>query len=52
MNYDTAGLSLEAIEKIIDNELDKNADVMMGVDDPEMQEMIQVLKYAFVKALL
>jgi hypothetical protein len=45
------GLSKKEVEEIIDEELEKNADLLIGVDDPEVLEMIQVLKSAFAKAI-
>jgi Mg/Co/Ni transporter MgtE len=45
------GLDKSKIEKIIDRELDKNADVLIGVDDPEVLEMISVLKESIAKVV-
>lgn len=47
----TVGLSYDEIRKIIDKELDRNADLLVGIDDPEVQEMINVLADAFTKAI-
>ena len=51
MSYNNFGLSEKDIEKIIEEELEKNADILIGIDDPEMIEMIDVLKKAFSKAI-
>jgi len=45
------GLSKDEINNIIEKELEKNADLLVGIDDPEMIEMIGVLKKAFVKSM-
>lgn len=45
------GLSKDEINNIIEKELEKNADLLIGIDDPEMIEMIDVLKKAFVKSI-
>lgn len=45
------GLSAEKIEEVIDKVLEKNADLLIGIDDPEMQEMISVLKHAIAIAI-
>lgn len=50
-SYNSFGLSKEDIEKIIDKELEINADLLIGIDDPEMQEMIDVIKKAVSKAV-
>lgn len=47
----TVGLSYDKIRKIINDELDRNADLLIGIDDPEVQEMINVLADAFTKAI-
>jgi hypothetical protein len=47
----TVGLSYDDIREIIDKELDRNADLLIGIDDPEVQEMINVLADAFSKAI-
>lgn len=46
-----AGLSYEQIKEFIDDELDKNADILIGIDDPEMQEMVNILVEVFCKAI-
>ena len=51
MSYNNFGLSKKDIEEIIEKELEKNADILIGIDDPEMIEMIDVLKKAFSKAI-
>lgn len=50
-NFDNFGLSEKDIEEIIEKELEKNADILIGIDDPEIIEMIDVLKKAFSKAI-
>ena len=47
----TIGLSYEDIREIINDELERNADLLIGIDDPEVQEMINVLADAFSKAI-
>lgn len=49
--FNQIGLSSQAIEAIIDNELNANADLLIGIDDPEVLEMVQVLKKAVAKAI-
>ena len=49
--YNKVGLSKERLESIIENKLEKNADLMIGIDDPETLEMIDVLKDAMVAAI-
>jgi hypothetical protein len=45
------GLSYDKIRQIIQEELDRNADLLIGIDDPEVLEMINVLADAFSKAI-
>lgn len=47
----TVGLPYNEIRNIISDELDRNADLLIGIDDPEVQEMINVLADAFTKAI-
>jgi len=49
--FNNFGLSKKEMETIIDNEIESNADIVIGIDDPEMIEMIDILKKAFSKAL-
>jgi hypothetical protein len=51
IRYRNFGLTVEDVEAIIDRELDANADVLIGIDDPEVLEMIQVLKKAVAVAI-
>lgn len=52
INYNsTVGLPYDEIRQIIQDDLDRNADLLIGIDDPEMQEMINVLADAFSKAI-
>lgn len=46
------GLSAEQIDEIIEGQLEKNADILIGIDDPEMREMIDVLKHAISIAIV
>jgi hypothetical protein len=50
-NQLTLGLTREKIKESIKDELDKNADLLIGIDDPEVQEMINVLVDSFSKAI-
>jgi hypothetical protein len=45
------GLDKEQISKIINKELDKNADLLIGIDDPELNQLINVLTEAFSLAI-
>lgn len=52
INYtSTVGLAYDEIRQIIQDELDRNADLLIGIDDPEVLEMINVLADAFSKAI-
>ena len=44
-------MSYEELVQAMDAELNKHADVLMGIDDPETQEMIEVLKQAVCKVI-
>ena len=45
------GLSKTQIRRIIQQHMDKNADLLIGVDDPEVNEMINVLLDAFAEVI-
>ena len=45
------GLSRDELVKHIRKELDKNADLLIGVDDPEMNLLIDVLVEAMGKVM-
>ena len=49
--FDTFGLSRKDIKKIIDKHFKENADVLIGVDDPEINQLIDVLVNAFVEVV-
>ncbi len=49
--FNPPGISHEQIKKIIKDELNRNSDLLVGIDDPEMQEMIEVICNAFSKAI-
>lgn len=41
--FDDIGLSKDEIKSLIEKDLSKNADLLMGVDDPEVNLLIEVL---------
>lgn len=45
------GLSREDIKKIIDRYFKENADILIGIDDPEVNQLIEVLVDAFAEAI-
>lgn len=45
------GLNKEQIRKIIQRHLNENADLLIGIDDPEMNQLIDVLIKAFVESI-
>jgi hypothetical protein len=46
------GLNKKEIKSIIHNKLNKNADILIGVDDPEINELIEILIDAFSEAIV
>jgi len=51
IHFNNIGLTEKQIENLIDRELDSNADLLIGIDDPEVQEMMSVLKKAIAVAI-
>lgn len=49
--FNSIGLAKEKLEEIIDEVLEKNADILIGIDDPEVIEMIEILKKSFSRAI-
>lgn len=45
------GLDKSDIAKIIKKRLDENADLLIGVDDPEVNELINILVEAVAEAI-
>jgi len=45
------GLSRKDVRKIIQSHMDKNADLIIGIDDPEMIQLIDVLCDAIAIAI-
>lgn len=37
------GLSEDYVLEVIENKFNENADILMGIDDPEVNQLIQVL---------
>ncbi len=46
------GLPKQEIAQIISDELEKNADILVGIDDPEVNEMIKILIVGISKAIV
>lgn len=46
-----AGLNKSDILKIINSHLDKNADLLIGIDDPEINQLITVLVEGMTNAI-
>ena len=49
--YRGFGLSRREIDNIIEKEVEKNSDLLIGIDDPEVLEMIEVLKSSFARVI-
>lgn len=49
--FEQFGLSREDIKKIIDRYFKENADILIGIDDPEVNQLIEVLVDAFAEAI-
>lgn len=49
--FKNLGLSKTDIESIIEKQLEQNADILIGIDDPEVQELINVIKQAVAIAI-
>ena len=45
------GLDEKEIKKIIEKHFEENADLLIGIDDPEINEMINVLTKAFIEVI-
>jgi hypothetical protein len=45
------GLSKDAIRQVIQKHLDQNADLLIGSDDPEMVQLIEVLCDGITEAI-
>ena len=51
IRFSRFGLSENEIEEVINKEFEKNADLLIGIDDPEVLEMMDVLKKSIAKAI-
>lgn len=49
--YSHYGLNREAVRKIIDGHLQKNADILIGVDDPDVNQLVDVVVEAFADVI-
>ena len=49
--FNGLGLSKKDIKKIIDKHFKENADVLIGVDDPEVNQLIDILIDSFVEII-
>ncbi len=45
------GLRPKEIEEIIENKFNKNADLLIGINDPEVAEIIEVLKQVIIEVV-
>lgn len=49
---DSVGMSKRELDQLFEREMEKNADLLVGIDDPEVLEMISVLKKAVIAAII
>lgn len=49
--YNNWGLTKEEVEKIVNQRLEENADLTIGVDDPEINELVKILVDSFSKVI-
>jgi DNA-binding protein YbaB len=49
--YSHYGLNRESVKKIINEHLQKNADILIGVDDPDVNQLVDVIVEAFADAI-
>lgn len=51
ISYKKFGLNKKNIEKIIEKHFKKNADVLLGIDDPEVNQLIEILVIAIAESI-
>ena len=49
--YSHYGLSRDVVKGIINKHLQENADILVGVDDPEVNQLVEVLVDAFADVI-
>ncbi len=50
-NFEKIGLRRQDVKLIMERYLEKNADILIGVDDPEVNQLIDVLVDAFSEVI-
>ncbi|MBU0648807.1 hypothetical protein KJ969_01720 [Patescibacteria group bacterium] len=50
-NFQQFGLRKKEVRKIIEQYFKENADILIGVDDPEVNQFIEILVDAFVEVI-
>lgn len=51
LNLNSVGIDKQGIIKIVNTHLNKNADLLIGIDDPELNQLITVLVEGFASAI-